>query len=149
VTSAAVIQRKCTTHGTSRLFAHGLKTDTFLSQPQVAAKLGLAPGDDVERIVAKAIRDGGVEASLDHEAQLLVGETPGDAYATREPQAAFHARIAFCLDAHNEAVKAMRYPPKTESGPKPGGPGRSAKDRAAAEEELATHIMEDDEMDEF
>jgi hypothetical protein len=26
-------------------------------------------------------------------------------------QAAFHARIAFCLDLHNEAVKAMRFDP--------------------------------------
>jgi 26S proteasome regulatory subunit N3 len=26
-------------------------------------------------------------------------------------QAAFHARIAFCLDLHNEAVKAMRFEP--------------------------------------
>ena len=25
-----------------------------------------------------------------------------DIYATQEPQAAFHARIAFCLDTHNE-----------------------------------------------
>ena len=32
-----------------------------------------------------------------------------DIYSTGEPQAAFHARIAFCLDLHNEAVKAMRY----------------------------------------
>lgn len=32
-----------------------------------------------------------------------------DIYSTGEPQSAFHARIAFCLDLHNEAVKAMRY----------------------------------------
>ena len=111
----------------------------------VAAKLGLAPGEDVERIVAKAIRDGGIDASLDHTAQLMVGETTMDAYATREPQAAFHTRIAFCLDAHNEAVKAMRYPPKTVTGVRK----ESTKDRAALETELATHIMEDDEMDEI
>jgi len=117
-----------------------------ISLADVAAKLGLAPGDDVERVVAKAIRDGGVDASLDHERQLMVGERATDAYATREPQAAFHARIAFCLDAHNEAVRAMRYPPKDEKDTKAG---ESAKDIYALEEELATHIMEDDEMDEF
>ena len=27
----------------------------------------------------------------------------------QEPQKAFHKRIAFCLDVHNEAVKSMRY----------------------------------------
>jgi 26S proteasome regulatory subunit N3 len=26
-------------------------------------------------------------------------------------QSAFHARIAFCLNLHNEAVKAMRFEP--------------------------------------
>jgi 26S proteasome regulatory subunit N3 len=117
-----------------------------ISLADVAAKLGLATNaEDVERVVAKAIRDGGVDASLDHERQLLVGAAATDAYATREPQAAFHARIAFCLDAHNEAVRAMRYPPAETA--KRGG--HSAKDVLALEEELATHIMEDDEMDEF
>lgn len=35
-----------------------------------------------------------------------------DVYCTREPQLAFHQRIAFCLNIHNQSVKAMRYPPK-------------------------------------
>jgi hypothetical protein len=39
----------------------------------------------------------------------------------------------------------MRYPPAETA--KRGG--HSAKDVLALEEELATHIMEDDEMDEF
>ena len=30
-------------------------------------------------------------------------------YVTSEPAEAFHARVAFCLDLHNEAVKALRY----------------------------------------
>ena len=40
----------------------------------------------------------------------------------------------------------MRYPPAAQEA-KRGG--HSAKDVLALEEELATHIMEDDEMDEF
>jgi len=28
-----------------------------------------------------------------------------DVYATKEPQAAFHERIEFCLNLHNDAVK--------------------------------------------
>ena len=35
----------------------------------------------------------------------------GDIYSTQEPHAAFHRRITFCLDIHNEAVKAMRFAP--------------------------------------
>ena len=33
-----------------------------------------------------------------------------DIYSTNEPQHAFHQRICFCLDLHNESVKAMRFP---------------------------------------
>jgi 26S proteasome regulatory subunit N3 len=32
-----------------------------------------------------------------------------DVYISGEPAEAFHARVAFCLDLHNEAVKALRY----------------------------------------
>ena len=107
----------------------------------------LALGDDTECIVAKAIRDGGIDAAIDHEAQLMYSKETVDIYSTQEPQAAFHARIAFCLDTHNEAVKAMRY----AAGPnkKGGDDGGKAKERNALEAELAMHIMDDDEMDEF
>ena len=40
---------------------------------------------------------------------VLLAPQVSDIYSTGEPQSAFHARIAFCLDLHNEAVKAMRY----------------------------------------
>ena len=36
-----------------------------------------------------------------------------DIYCTREPQLQFHERIQFCLDMHNQSVKAMRFPPKS------------------------------------
>ena len=47
---------------------------------------------------------------------------------------------------HNEAVKAMRYPDKVKKG---SGDGelKGRKDRDL--EELAMHIMDDDEMDDF
>ena len=47
-------------------------------------------------------RDGGIEGVIDHEAGTLEAARPADIYATDEPQAAFHARIAFCMDVHNE-----------------------------------------------
>ena len=62
-------------------------------------------------IVAKAIRDGVIDATIDHETGCLLSNDAIDVYATAEPQKAFHARIGFCLDVHNDAVKAMRYPP--------------------------------------
>ena len=118
-----------------------------ISLDDVAQKLGLGEGDgDVEFVVAKAIRDGGIDATIDHDARTMHSSDATDVYSTGEPQAAFHARIAFCLDTHNEAVKAMRYPDKVKKG-KGDGERKSAKDRDL--EELAMHIMDEDEMDEF
>lgn len=64
-----------------------------------------------EYIVAKAIRDGGIDAVIDHEGGFMASRERVNVYSTAEPQAAFHARIAFCLDLHNEAIKAMRFEP--------------------------------------
>lgn len=80
-----------------------------ISLKDVAAKLGLKGVADVESIVAKTIRDGSISATIDHEGGCLCSRELGDAYVTAEPQAAFHARTAFCMDIHNEAVRAMRY----------------------------------------
>ncbi|PSC71553.1 26S proteasome regulatory subunit [Micractinium conductrix] len=80
-----------------------------ISLADVAQRLGLASVQDTESIVAKAIRDGSIEGSINHEAGTLESARPVDVYATEEPASAFHARIAFCMDVHNEAIKAMRY----------------------------------------
>ena len=58
--------------------------------------------EDTESIIGKAIRDGGIDAVLDHEQGWMRSRQVADVYATAEPQSAFHARIAFCLDLHNE-----------------------------------------------
>ena len=43
-----------------------------------------------------------MDAVIDHEAGFMASREVADVYATEEPQAAFHARVAFCLDVHNE-----------------------------------------------
>jgi len=58
--------------------------------------------------VGQAIRDGVIEASLDHTHAFMQSKETVDVYATKEPQAAFHERIEFCLNLHNEAVKVRR-----------------------------------------
>jgi hypothetical protein len=50
------------------------------------------------------------QAIVDHEAGYLQSRDLTDVYSTAEPQQAFHKRISFCLDVHNEAVRAMRFP---------------------------------------
>ena len=63
--------------------------------------------EDTECIVAKAIRDGGIDATLDHAARTMSSRETADVYATPEPAAAFHARVAFCLDIHNEVCALL------------------------------------------
>lgn len=83
-----------------------------ISFSDVAKKLQLDSPEDAEYIVAKAIRDGVIEASINHEQGYVQSRELIDVYTTREPMNAFHQRIEFCLKVHNEGVKAMRYPPK-------------------------------------
>lgn len=114
-----------------------------ISLADVAAKLGLASVQDTESIVAKAIRDGGIEGVLNHEAGTLESARPADIYSTDEPAAAFHARIAFCMDVHNEAIKAMRYG-------EGGGATKEFEDATALrekqEQELQAALEEDDDF---
>jgi 26S proteasome regulatory subunit N3 len=79
----------------------------------VAVKLMLDSPEDAEFIVAKAIRDNVIEAVINHEEGYVQSKDVQDLYCTREPQQAFHHRISFCLDIHNQSVKALRFPPKS------------------------------------
>ena len=59
----------------------------------------------------QAIRDGGIDAILQHDdasgLRSMVSRESGDVYSSLEPQAAFHTRVAFCLNLHNDAVKVQ------------------------------------------
>nr|XP_054110996.1 26S proteasome non-ATPase regulatory subunit 3-like [Callithrix jacchus] len=83
-----------------------------ISLADIAQKLQLDSPEDAEFIVAKAFRDGVIEASINHEKGYVQSKEMIDIYSTREPQLAFHQRISFCLDIHM-SVKAMRFPPKS------------------------------------
>ncbi|WCJ26774.1 hypothetical protein M5689_008567 [Euphorbia peplus] len=95
-----------------------------ISQADVAKKLRLEsvnPVADVESVVSKAIRDGAIDATLDHTNKWMVSKKTGDIYRTNEPQIAFNSRIAFCLNMHNEAVCALRFPPNSNNAKKSAG----------------------------
>ncbi|KAJ8530297.1 hypothetical protein K7X08_037132 [Anisodus acutangulus] len=84
-----------------------------ISLADIAKKINLDsenPVDDAENIVAKAIRDGAIDATLDHANGWLVSKATVDVYSTNEPQIAFDSRVAFCLNMHNEVVRALRFP---------------------------------------
>ncbi|KAF5306395.1 hypothetical protein FQA39_LY08904 [Lamprigera yunnana] len=114
-----------------------------ISPQDIASKLGLDSAEDAEFIVAKAIRDGVIEAILDPESGYMRSKESLDIYCTKEPQNAFHQRIVFCLDLHNQSVKAMRYPPKSY-----GKELESAEERREREQqdlELAKEMAEEDD----
>ncbi|XP_073986684.1 regulatory particle non-ATPase 3 [Rhodnius prolixus] len=114
-----------------------------ITPANIAKKLCLDSPEDAEFIVAKAIRDGVIEATLDPEHGYMQSKEATDIYCTREPQLAFHQRISFCLDLHNQSVKAMRYPPKSY-----GKDLESAEERREREQqdlELAKEMAEEDD----
>jgi len=76
-----------------------------ISLRDICIRLKLESEESAEYIVAKAIRDGVIEASLDRERGFMKSKELGDVYATREPGEAFHDRIRACLALHDESVK--------------------------------------------
>lgn len=79
-----------------------------ISLRDICVRLGLGSEESAEYIVAKAIRDGVIEANLDHERGFMKSKEVGDVYATREPGEAFHDRIRACLLLHDESVKVSQ-----------------------------------------
>lgn len=118
-----------------------------ISLKDVAEKLRFNsenPVADAESIVAKAIRDGAIDATIDHANGWMVSKETGDVYSTNEPQFAFNSRIAFCLNMHNEAVRALRFPPNSD---KEKESAEKRRERQQQEQELAKHIAEEDDDD--
>lgn len=113
-----------------------------ISLMDIAQKLALDSPEDAEYIVAKAIRDGVIEATIDHEKGYVQSRETVDVYKTREPMAAFHQRITFCLDIHNNSVKAMRFPPKSYN--KDLESAEERREREQQELESAKEIADED-----
>jgi hypothetical protein len=103
---AIVVISKVPVWGDSRNATHWRLSKIFLAA--IAKWLML----DSENTVAdsesmlisnKAIRNGAIDATIDHVKLLRVGQ-----YQRRPRQRRHNSRIAFCLGMHNEAVKALR-----------------------------------------
>lgn len=127
-----------------------LKTSySRISLEDVAHRLGLPSATSAEFVVAKAVRDGVIDATIDHEQKYVQSHDLVDVYATVEPSEAFHRRIAYCLTTHNDAQRAMRYTPdaykkQLEASRGIGRRGRDDDDKT--DEEKAKEI--EDELDE-
>lgn len=110
-----------------------------ISIADIARKLRLNSPDpvvEIENILAKAIRDGTIHATLDHSRGWMVSKESRDIYSTNEPRIAFNSRIALCFDIHNEAARAI-VPVETDKE-------IEKRPREVTEEELAELIADHD-----
>ncbi|CAD6902921.1 unnamed protein product [Tilletia controversa] len=106
-----------------------------ISLKDITQKLNLESEEDAEYIVAKAIRDGVVGATSGGRGGGAGGRgRGGDVYASDEPQAQLQQRVDFCLQIHNESVKAMRYPLNTHKAELDSAVAARERERELAQE---------------
>jgi len=78
----------------------------------VAAKLHLPSVVAAEYVCAKAIRDGVIDATLDHANGFLLSNDQADLYSTVEPQKAFHkfVRASFSFSLFSFFLNSLAHP---------------------------------------
>ncbi|KAK8864225.1 hypothetical protein IAR55_001471 [Kwoniella newhampshirensis] len=81
-----------------------------ISLADVCIKLHLDSEEDTEYIVAKAIKDGVIDATIDHQGGWMQSKVAVDVYETDIPAMQFNKRVNYCTQVYNESVRAMRYP---------------------------------------
>lgn len=81
-----------------------------ISLRDICLKLRLDSEQTGEYMVSRAIRDGVIEAKINHEQGYIETSELLNVYDTDEPQATFDERITFVNQLHDESLLAMRYP---------------------------------------
>mmetsp|Transcript_89535 Transcript_89535/g.175242 ORF Transcript_89535/g.175242 Transcript_89535/m.175242 type:complete len:521 (+) Transcript_89535:68-1630(+) len=120
-----------------------------LSLQDVADRLGLPSATSAEFVVAKAVRDGVLDATIHHEEGYVQSHDLVDVYATKEPTEAFHRRIAYCLTTHNDAIRGMRYPPDAYKQQLEASRGNRRKRSEDKTDEEKAQELEDELDDEY
>eukprot|EP00934_Nitzschia_sp_Nitz4_P003994 Nitzschia sp. Nitz4//scaffold2_size372955//83225//84876//NITZ4_000381-RA/size372955-snap-gene-0.13-mRNA-1//1//CDS//3329546650//3984//frame0 len=120
-----------------------------LSLQDVADRLGLPSASSAEFVVAKAVKDGVLEATIHQEEGYVQSHELVDVYATKEPAEAFHRRIAYCLTTHNDAVRGMRYPPDAYKKQLEASRGNRRKKSDDKTDEEKAQEIEDELEDEY
>ena len=131
-----------------------------ISLADVCIKLRLDSEEDTEYIVAKAIKDGVIDATIDHVGGYMQSRVAKDLYETDEPARALNRRVDHLTELYNETVRAMRYPPNAHRKGEleiPQGSSKlmdvtdfdSAADARERDREIAQLIQDDVEGDEM
>jgi len=113
-----------------------------ISLADMSTKLGLESEQDAAGVVAKAIVDGVIDATIDYDSKSVSSQQKHDIYTSCEPQKAFHKRISFCLQMHNDTVKAMAYPDENDNKEE-----ETPEQRREREKGLLDSIEDDDDDD--
>lgn len=66
-----------------------------------------------------------------------------DVYTSNDPQNILNKRVKFCMDLHNDALKALEFPPKEDKRDF----GDLDEERSTKEEDILASLMEDMGMD--
>mmetsp|Transcript_6087 Transcript_6087/g.15602 ORF Transcript_6087/g.15602 Transcript_6087/m.15602 type:complete len:503 (-) Transcript_6087:118-1626(-) len=115
-----------------------------ISLQDICTKLGLETPQDAAGVVAKAVVDGVIDATIDYDQQFLKSKQKFDLYSSCEPQKALHKRIAFCLQMHNDTVKAMAYPEENDLKD-----AEDAEERREREKREMANVDDDDDGDDM
>ncbi|KAG0661338.1 26S proteasome non-ATPase regulatory subunit [Monosporozyma unispora] len=93
-----------------------------ISLKDICLKLSLDSEQTVEYMVSRSIRDGVIEANINHKDGYIETTEILNIYNTRDPQRVFDERIKFVNQLHDESMLAMRYPDdKKKNGNKKKG----------------------------
>lgn len=116
-----------------------------ISLKDIMTKLSLDSVEETEQIVAKAIRDGVIEAVINHDEGYMMSKEQHDVYESNDPQNMLNKRIKFCMDLHAEAVKALDYPQPEDK--------RDFADldeeKSLKEEDLLAELLDDLDLDDM
>lgn len=116
-----------------------------ISLKDIQEKLGLDSVEETEQIVAKAIRDGVIDAIIDHDQGFMQSKGVNDVYSTNAPQQMLHKRIKFCMALHNDTVRGLEFPPKEDKRDF----GNIDEEKSQKEEDLLASLMDEMDMDDF
>jgi 26S proteasome regulatory subunit N3 len=114
-----------------------------ISLREICVKLHLDSEEDAEYIVGKAIRDGVIEGRIVHEKGWMECGSQKGGYGP-EVSEVFSRRIGYCLELHNESVKAMRYPLNAHRKELAAAEGARERERELAKE-IQEGELDDDE----
>ncbi|KAI3612656.1 proteasome regulatory particle subunit [Moniliophthora roreri] len=126
---------------------------SLISLKDICVKLHLDSEEDAEYIVGKAIRDGVIEGRMVHEQGWMACKGAGgakgqNAYGNNVAEA-FQRRIGYCLELHNQSVKAMRYPLNAHRKELAAAEGAREREKELAKEIQEGDLDEDDLGGEF